>query len=110
MLEVVKLIKMPLIACSLDEMVKAPFHGDDNFGGCGLVVDATVQHRGRPAGQFANVVKYFSRKPHFSYIKSQALVNRSGFAVLVHAVVLGSQHDLAVFRQTLPDVEQLLRV
>jgi hypothetical protein len=76
---------MPLIACYLDQMAKAPFHGDDNFGGCGLVVDATVQHRGRPAGQFANVVKYFSGKHRFDCIKSPELVNVSGFAGLVHA-------------------------
>jgi hypothetical protein len=109
MLEVVKLIETPLTARYLDEMAKAPFHGDDDFGGCGLVVDATVQNRGRPAGQFADVVKYFSGKHRLYCLKSQVVVNRSGFAVLVHAGLLGSQHDLAVFRQTLPDVERLVR-
>jgi hypothetical protein len=50
MIEVVRLIEAPLTARYLEEMGKAPLHGDEDFPGCGVVVDATVQNRAvRPA-------------------------------------------------------------
>jgi hypothetical protein len=36
------------------------------------------------------------------------VTNRCGFAVLVHAVLPGAQHDLSLLRSTLPDIEQLI--
>jgi hypothetical protein len=108
-IEVVRVIEAPLTARYLEEMGNAPLHGDEDFPGCGLVVDATVQNRGRPAGQWADVARYFSGKHRLYCLKSQVVVNRSGFAVLVHAGVPGSRHDMALFRETLPDVERLAR-
>jgi hypothetical protein len=53
-------------------------------------------------------MKYFSRKHRLYCLKSQVVVDRSGLAALVHSRIPGAQHDLAVFRQTLPDVERLI--
>jgi hypothetical protein len=40
----------------------------EKFSDCGLIVDATVQKRGRPAGEFAEARLFFSGKYHI-YLK-----------------------------------------
>jgi hypothetical protein len=78
------------------------------FPNCGLVVDATVQKRGRPAGLFADAKKYFSGKHWIYCLKSQVLTNREGIAMHVVAGVPGSVHDLKLFKEHEPALAELI--
>jgi hypothetical protein len=72
----------------------------------GLVVDVTVQKRGRPAASFEEARRYFSRKHWIYCLKSQVVTNRQGLALHVVANVPGSVHDLALFRSTVTELEE----
>jgi hypothetical protein len=75
---------------------------------CGLIVDATVQRRGRPAGSFEEVKRFFSGKHWICRLKSQAVRNRRGMAMYITAGIPGSVHDLALFRDTQDQLTKLV--
>lgn len=81
----------------------------EKFSQCGLVVDATVQKRGRPVGDFAAAKAYFSGKHWIYCLKSQVVTNRDGIAVCVCAGAPGALHDLTVFRETEADIANMVR-
>jgi hypothetical protein len=64
----------------------------------GLIVDATVQKRGRPAGEFAEVKLFFSGKHHIYCLKSHVVTNREGIVIHAVAGVPGSVHDMRLFK------------
>jgi hypothetical protein len=66
----------------------------ETFSDYGLIVDATVHKRGRPAGEFAEVKLFFSGKHHIYCLKSQVATNQEGIAIHVVARVPGSVHDV----------------
>jgi hypothetical protein len=70
----------------------------EKFSDCGLIMDATVQKRGRPADEFAEVKLFFSGKHHIYCLKSQVITNRKGIAIHVVAGVTGSIHDMRLFK------------
>jgi hypothetical protein len=70
----------------------------EKFSDCGLIVDATVQQRGRPAGESAEAKLFFSGKHHIYCLKSQVVTNREGIAIHVVAGVTGSVHDMRLFK------------
>jgi hypothetical protein len=70
----------------------------DKFSDCELIVDATVQKRGRLAGEFAEAKLFFSGKHLIYYLKSQVVTNREGIAIHVVAGVPGSVHDMRLFK------------
>jgi hypothetical protein len=107
-LEVTEIMSRPIETEDIDTMARTYFRKEDLFPGCGLVVDATVQDRCQPAGQFGDISKYYSGKHYIYCLKSQVVTNRSSFAGLIHAAVPGFQHDLSLLRQTLPDIEWLI--
>jgi hypothetical protein len=74
----------------------------------GLVVRATVQKRGRPAASFEEAWRYFSGKHWIYCLKSQVVTNRQRLALHVVAGVSGSVHDLALFRSTVTELEELV--
>jgi hypothetical protein len=76
---------------------------------CGLVVDATVQKRGRPVGAFQEAKKYFSGKHWIYCLKSQVVTNREGLAMHVVAGEPGATHDLTLFRKHEEDLALLVR-
>jgi hypothetical protein len=65
----------------------------EKFSDCGLIVNATVQKRGRPSGEFAEAKLFFSGKHHIYCLKTQVVTNREGIAIHVVAGVPGSVHD-----------------
>jgi hypothetical protein len=62
----------------------------EKFSDCGLIVDATVQKRGRPAGRFVEAKLFFSGKYHLYCLKLQVVTNREVIAIHVVAGVPGS--------------------
>jgi hypothetical protein len=78
-----------------------------DYRSCGLVIDATVQKRGRPAASFEEARKYFFGKHRIYCLKSQVVTSRQGLALHVVAGVPGSVHDHALFRSTVTELEEL---
>jgi hypothetical protein len=57
-----------------------PVTAGENFLGCGLIADATVQWRGRPIGEFEEARLFFSGKQQIDCITWQVMTNREGMA------------------------------
>jgi AcrR family transcriptional regulator len=74
----------------------------------GLVVGAMVQKQGRPAASFEEAGRYFSGKHWIYCLKSQVVTNRQSLALHVVAGVPGSVHDIALFRSTVTELEELM--
>jgi hypothetical protein len=74
----------------------------------GLIFDATVQKREQPAASFEEARRYFSGKHWIYCLKSQVVTNRQRLALHVVAGVSGSVHDLAPFRSTVTELEELV--
>jgi hypothetical protein len=73
----------------------------------GLVVNATVRKRGWPAASFEEARRHFSGKHWIYYLKSQIVTDRQRLALHIVAGVPGSVHDLALFRSTVTELEEL---
>jgi hypothetical protein len=99
----------PLVTKYTTDLWEQPLRvtGSD-YRSYGLVVDATVQKRGWPAASFEEVRRYFSGKYPIYCLKSQVVTNRQGLALHVVAGVPGSVHDLAPFRSTVSELEELM--
>jgi hypothetical protein len=61
-------------------------------------LDATVQKRGRSAGEFAETKLFSSGKHHIYCLKSQVATNRERISIHVAASVPGSVHDMRRFK------------
>jgi hypothetical protein len=97
----------------VDEFIKSqwdsPIQGSrTDFPACGLVVDATVQKRGRSCASFTEARRFFSGKHWIDCLKSQVITDRRGIGMYFFAGVEGSVHDFEVFRRTLNDLYRLL--
>lgn len=90
------------------EWAQEHLRSGEQFPECGLVVDATVQKRGRPVGSFEEAKKYFSGKHWIYCLKSQVVTNRDGLAMHVVAGVPGAKHDLALFREHAEELATLV--
>jgi hypothetical protein len=97
-----------LVGTYIEGPAAAPLPTHLELPGCGLVVDATVQNRGRPCIPFEDAKQYFSGKHRIYCLKSQVITTRDGVAVHVVAGVHGATHDFRVFCENLPAVEQLV--
>jgi hypothetical protein len=90
-------------------VAQTPFGAREAFLGCGLIVDATVQYGCRAVGPFHDARTHYSGTHHLYCLKSQAIPDRQGMAVLMTAGVPDAMHDMAVFRAHVPEVERLLQ-
>jgi hypothetical protein len=99
----------PLITKYITDLREQPLRvtGSD-YRSYGLVVDATVQKRGRSVASFEEARRYFSGKHWIYCLKSQVITNRQGLALHVVAGVPGSVHDLALFRSIVTELEELV--
>jgi hypothetical protein len=108
MLAVAQAVHMPLVERFITSAATAYFEARVKFPECGMVVDATVQDRGRPVGRWDEAKKYFSGKHSLYCLKSQVITDRQGAAILVAAGVKGAVHDFLLFRQHVTEVEELV--
>jgi hypothetical protein len=107
-MEVAELVHGPLVARFITPAARTAFPAEETLPDCGLVVDATVQNRGRPVGPFEEARRYDSGKHCLDCLKSQVVTNRRGAAVLVVAGIPGAVHDMMLFREHVGDVEALI--
>jgi hypothetical protein len=95
-----------LVTRHISAHANAEFPTREAYPRCGLIVDATAQDGGRPAGPFEDARKYFSGE-HFCYcLKSQVITNREGLAVHVVVGMPGAKHDFVLFRENLRSIEE----
>jgi hypothetical protein len=106
--ELIHLVHDPLVNQFITGCANAPFTAGEAFPGCGLIVDATVQYRGRPVGRYEEARKYLSGKHRLFCLKSQVITNRSGCALHIVAGIPGSIHDFHLFKDNLKSVEDLI--
>jgi hypothetical protein len=101
-------IRRPLVLAFITEIAARPLAVGGKFPDCGLIVDATVQKRGKPIGEFEEAKAFFSGKHHIYCLKSQVVINREGLAIHIVAGVAGSIHDLKLFRENQSSLASLI--
>jgi hypothetical protein len=106
--EVAHAVHGPLVERFIVSVANTPFAARERFPECGMVVDATVQDRGRPVGRYDEAQRYFSGKHHCYCLKSQVITDRQGAAVLVASGVPGAMHDMFLFREHTGELIELI--
>jgi hypothetical protein len=107
--KVAQAIHRPLVEEYITAIAAEPLRESASFPRCGLIVDATVQKRGRPVGEFADAKKYFSGKHWIYCLKSQVITNRAGLALHIVAGVPGSVHDFKIFKDNSEGLAEYIR-
>ena len=80
----------------------------DEFNNADLIVDATVQKINRPCLDYQTAKQWYSGKHSVYCLKTQVVTNRLGVAMHVTDPVPGSIHDLTLFRDSLPEILELI--
>jgi hypothetical protein len=104
--EMIMLVHDDIVERFVTSQAAMRFTVSNDLPDCGLIVDAKVQDRGRSAGRYEDVRKYYSGKHSISYLKSQVIPTRNGIAVHIVAGVPGAVHDMKLFRDNLGSVEE----
>jgi hypothetical protein len=107
-IQVADIIHEPLVARFITSAGSAVFAPSEVLPECGLVVDATVQKRGRPVGAFAESKRYYSGNHHMYCLKSQVITDRHGMAVHIIAGIRGAIHDVRLFRDHIEEIEEFI--
>jgi hypothetical protein len=81
--------------------------GREEYLGNRLIVNATVQDRGRSAGLPEKVGKYCSEKHHPYCLNWQVIANRKELAGQTITGVLAVKHDFWLFNENLKRIEDL---
>lgn len=89
----------------MTSQAKSPFPSTEAYPRYGLIVDTTVQDRGRPAGPFEEIREYHSGKHRPDCLKSQVIAKRNELAVQIVAGIPGTKCDFQLFQDNRTNVE-----
>jgi hypothetical protein len=108
LIEVAHAVHKPLVDRFIVSLASTSFAAREKFPECGMVVDATVQDRGKPVGRYDEAQADFSGKHHFYCLKPQVITDRQGAAIHVTSGVPGAKHDMLLFREHVVELEDLI--